>query len=124
MYGTRILPFADTDSDTLRHVRRILVVAPVLLLVLFGWGFQHGQSDLNNFSDPYTLQMKHGDDLRRIILRTFDKGILVRDAVEKRIEFVRWDDVIKVSRYSDLRPEVPLSCLWIRVKCPEGPEPP
>jgi hypothetical protein len=79
IYGIRILPFADTDSDLLRHVRRLLVVAPVVMIMLFGWGISHGLADLRSFSEPYTLEMKEGGRMQRILLRTFDKGILVRN---------------------------------------------
>jgi hypothetical protein len=33
-----------------------------------------------------------------VVLRNFDKGILVRNAVEHRIEFVNWDDIARISR--------------------------
>ena len=63
------------------------------------------------------------ENLHRIVLRAFDKGILVRDAVEKRIEFVKWDDITKISRLAVIPPIQPLSCSWFRINCPDFPIP-
>ncbi len=38
MYGSNIVPFADADTDALRQVHRVLVGAPAVLIILFGWG--------------------------------------------------------------------------------------
>jgi hypothetical protein len=120
MYGTQLLPFADTDSDLLRHVRRLLVVAPVVMLMLFGWGVSHGLIDLRSFSEPYTLEMKEGGRLQRILLRTFDKGILVRNPVDSRIEFVKWDGIERINRFSAPPSDAPPSCSWFGINCPEA----
>lgn len=40
MYGQRVLPFADAESDALKLVRRALIVVPVVMAVLFGFGFR------------------------------------------------------------------------------------
>jgi hypothetical protein len=119
MYGIRLLPFADTDSDLLRHGRRVLVVAPVVLIVLFGWGVWHGLTDLRSFSEPYTLEMKEGGRLQRILLRTFDKGILVRNPVDSRIEFAKWDGIERVSRFSAPPSDAPPSCSF-GINCPQA----
>jgi hypothetical protein len=119
MYGTRILPFSETDSEVLLNARRVLIVAPVVMAVLFGWGFNHGLSDLQSFAEPYTLETKNGDKLPRIVLRTFDKGVLLRDAVEDRIEFVKWDEVKKISRLGKVVFQ-PFSCAWLKINCGTG----
>jgi hypothetical protein len=120
MYGSRLLSFADANLEI--QARRILFATPVVMAALFGLGFAHGQYDLASFNEPYTLEMKKGENLHRIALRAFDKGILVRDPVERRIEFVKWDDVTKISRLSSPSLQ-PLSCSLIRINCPDVPIP-
>ena len=63
------------------------------------------------------MQTKAGERLNRIILRTFDKGILVRDVVENRIELLKWDDIAKIYRFAPAPRDVPLSCSWFGVNC-------
>jgi hypothetical protein len=47
-------------------------------------GPAHRAPSTSHVNEPCTLEMKKGENLHRIILRAFDKGILVRDAVERR----------------------------------------
>jgi hypothetical protein len=120
-YGPRMLPFAETTLET--QTQNMLLIAPVVIITLFAWGFANGQGDLIRFNEPYTLEMKKGENLHRIVLRAFDKGILVRDAIEGRIEFVKWDDITKISRLAVIQPSEPLSCSWFRINCPDFPTP-
>jgi hypothetical protein len=108
IYGSKILPLAETSLEI--QAQRMLLIAPVVMAGFFGGGFEQGKADLSSFNEPYTLEMKKGGNLHRIVLRSFDKGILVRDAVEKRIEFVRWEDITKISRLEDADQSQPLSC--------------
>jgi hypothetical protein len=120
-YGTRLLPFDGTDTELLQQIRRALIVVPVVMAVVFGYGLGHGQSDLKSFDESYTLQLKDGEKVQRVLLRTFDKGILVRDVVEDRIEFVRWDDIAKMYRFAPPPRNVSISCSWLGVNCPDLP---
>lgn len=117
IYGMRLLPFGDTQSEVLQQGRRALFVVPVVMAFSFGWGISQGQSDLRSFAEPYTFQTKAGERLNRIVLRTFDKGILVRDVVENRIELLKWDDIAIIYRSAPPRRDVPLSCSWFGVNC-------
>jgi hypothetical protein len=121
MYANRILPFGDRENDLVRHSRRILIVAPVLMIILFAWGEQQGEQDLKSFSNPYNIETKQNGSLHRVILRNFDKGILVRDPVEKHVEFIKWDDVTRVRRFAIAAPDQSLSCSWFGIDCPERP---
>jgi hypothetical protein len=122
MYGTRLLPFENNPAEGLRAVRRALVVVPVVVVLLFAYGYGHGKSDLKSFDSPYDVDLKSNNRIHRVLLRTFDKGILVRDAVNDRVEFVRWDDITKLSRVSSIDSR-PLACRWFGLNCPDAPNP-
>ncbi len=121
MYGARLLPFADTDAELLLQVRRVLTILPVVMAVAFGWGISQGINDLRSFGEPYTLQTKASPNQHRILLRTFDKGILARDVAESRIEFIQWDELLKLYRFAPPPRAVPLSCSWFGLNCHNAP---
>jgi hypothetical protein len=116
-YGPRIFPVKEPDPDLIRHAKRAFVIVPVLAVMLFAWGISQAQTDLKSTDEPYTLEMKRGAPLVRNILRTFDKGILVRDTVYNQIEFVNWDEVSQITRFKAPLSEEPLSCSWLHLNC-------
>lgn len=123
MYANRLLPFADTDVPNLRALRKILLAAPILAGALFIWGIIHASGDLRSLSNLYSLQTKDGGTLQRIALRSFDKGLLVRNVVDNRIEFVRWDEIQKIFRIAPPQEEPPLFCSWFGINCKLPPIP-
>jgi hypothetical protein len=124
MYGAKVVPFADSEVELLRQMHRMLLAAPVLAIVIFTWGDAQGKGDLGKVDDPYTMEMKNGQKMNRIILRNFDRGILVRDVVQNRTEFVKWDEITRVSRFTPPARKVPESCLWFRINCSDLPPAP
>jgi hypothetical protein len=121
LFGTRFVPFADSPVETLQQARRVLIAAPVVMFTLFSWGLAHGYDDLGTFDQPYVFEMKGGSNVVRIILRNFDKGVLVRDPVEAKIEFIRWDEIGKVRRTAPISSKESLSCLWLKLNCSVAP---
>ena len=115
LYGDRLLP---SPLETVAHLRQVIYAAPVLIIVLFSWGVLQGEGDLQEKSQPFTVKLKGGKVVARDILRTFDKGILMRDAKNNRIVFVRWDEVIQISHFARAPSEAPL-CSWLNLNCPE-----
>lgn len=112
------LPYANTESETLKLTHRAMVITPIVIVLSFGWGITQGQSALKSFDEPYTIDMKSGEKIQRIMLRTFDKGLLVRDMTENRIEFIKWDDFTKLYRYAPPERKMPMVCIWFGVRCP------
>jgi hypothetical protein len=111
------LPYANADSETLQLVHRAMVATPVIALIAFSEGVQQGQNALETYSEPYQVELKAGGKLNRIVLRAFDKGVLVRDPAESRVEFVRWDDMQGISRLAPPSSKEPFSCAWFNVNC-------
>jgi hypothetical protein len=68
MYGMRLLPFSEANSEILLQVRRALFIVPVVGAMLFAWGVDRGKYDILSFDEPYTIQTKAGEILHRILL--------------------------------------------------------
>lgn len=111
------LPYAESESEVQQLVHRAMVIAPVVALVSFGSGLGQGQGALQGFNEPYQLELKTGNKMNRILLRTFDKGVLVRDPSENRIEFIKWDELQKLSRFAPRERNMPLSCSLFGLNC-------
>jgi hypothetical protein len=112
------LPYADTDSEMQRLIHRAMVIAPVVALVSFGLGVGQGQTALETFAEPDQLELKQGAKINRILLRTVDKGVLVRDPSESRVEFIKWDEIQKLSRFVVPEHNAPPSCDLFGINCP------
>ena len=59
----------------------------------------------------------------RIFLRNFDKGVLVRSAVNDNLEFYKWDSIVFVTRHAPENSKK-LICNLFGVWCPMKPESP
>jgi hypothetical protein len=112
------LPYSNAEIEGQRLVHRAMVVTPVVALVSFGGGVTQGQTALETFDEPYQLELKQGIKINRIVLRTFDKGVLVRDPSENRIEFIKWEELQKLSRFAAAERNMPLSCQAFGINCP------
>ena len=91
--------------------RQVFKIGPPLLTILFIWGSIEGFNDLNETSNPYLVQFKNRDYPElRIALRSFDRGLLTRNAISNQIEFHKWDSIVSLKKQeSDDRTE-PLGC--------------
>jgi hypothetical protein len=91
-------------------VQQMIQFGPPIILALFVYGSVNANTDLNRTDDPYTFQFKNEETPKqKIFLRNFDRGVLVRDAAEKRIEFYKWDDIAEISRAVP-KPSVSFMC--------------
>lgn len=118
------LPYANVQSDWLQFAHKAIVISPVILAVSFGWGLSQGQSALKSFDEPYTITLKQGEKVNRVMLRTFDKGLLVRDPSDNRIEFIKWNEVVSLYRFAPPERKMPLSCTMFGWNCQESPRTP
>jgi hypothetical protein len=79
--------------------RQIAQFGPPAIAGMFVWGWIDGLADLSRLSDPYILKFKKDESVElRIVLRNFEKGVLVRNAAAHRIEFHRWEGIDSVSK--------------------------
>ena len=121
MIGSGPEAFIGSDAAALfATLRRIVQFAIPIAAATFVFGFIDGNNDLRSYRNPYIFHMKDDNqDELRIVLRNFDKGVLVRDPVKGRVEFIRWENVISIGRIAVATQNVPLSCYWLGLGCGE-----
>jgi hypothetical protein len=121
VYGVKKVPFAESDDPTHKKIRATIIAAPVLAMVAFNVGKQKGISALTTMSDPYQVKVKGGEVRNRILLRSFDKGLLVRSPADERVEFIKWDQIEEVTKPSPTDRGESYSCQWFAINCTEAP---
>jgi hypothetical protein len=117
VYGAKSVPFAGSDEPVYKKIRAAIVAVPVLAILAFVAGKQKADSALAATSDPYQVKMKGGDARNRILLRSFDKGLLVRSPTDERVEFIKWDQIEEVTKPSPKDRGESYSCLWFAINC-------
>ncbi len=113
------LPYANSEIPIQQLAYRATLIVPIVAAIAFGYGVTQGQSALKSFDEPYQLELKGGDKIHRILLRTFDKGLLVRDSTENRIDFIKWEELHRLSRFAPPERKMPVSCAMFRINCPQ-----
>ncbi|MGX9431600.1 MULTISPECIES: hypothetical protein [Bradyrhizobium] len=125
VYGARLLPFEDRTEPVFQQARAALSVIPVVAMAAFFIGIERGKSALRQTTGPYAISMKNGEQRNRVLLRNFERGMLVRNVADQRIEFIRWDQIDEVSRFAAAKPaDVSTACSWLRLNCPPVPPSP
>jgi hypothetical protein len=82
------------------------------MFAVFAWGWMSGDADLTRLDNPYIYRFKgRTDNELRIPLRSFDKGMLVRNPLTGRIEFRRWDQIDEISKAPRERSRS-VACYW------------
>jgi hypothetical protein len=102
---------------------RITLLGMYLVLLAFGYGVKTAYSDLAKSDDVYAVDQKDGQGRVRqlVLLRIFEKGVLVRDLPAQRVEFLRWDSINNMSRLLlTPRPTKGYLCSWFNVACGRG----
>ena len=117
VYGVRQLPFAETDDPVYKKVRTALIAMPVLAVLAFVAGQTRASGAIAAVGEPYKVKMKGGEERQRVLLRSFDKGLLVRSPTEERVEFIKWDQIEEVTKRSPKDRGESLSCLWLNLHC-------
>jgi hypothetical protein len=117
VYGVRNVPFADSDEPVYKKIRAAILAVPFFAVLAFVAGKQKGVSALATMSDPYQVKVKGGEVRSRILLRSFDKGLLVRSPADERVEFIKWDQIEEVTKVSPKARDESYSCQWLEINC-------
>jgi hypothetical protein len=102
-------------------VQYSLIFAASVALIYFV-GLAEGIGDvtreIRTASNVHTMQLKGMIERHVMLLRTFEKGILIRNPSNDRVEFIRWDQVEMLSHRAspDLQPG---GCRWLGLFCRE-----
>lgn len=111
-----IIPFGDATEPLYQNIRSASIAVPVLAVLAFALGQQKGLAVLYAVSDPYTIKMKN-ETRQRVLLRNFDRGLLVRSPVDQRVEFIRWDQIEEVTKPSPKYADESYACKWLDWWC-------
>ena len=117
------LPKAEIEEPFRSWIRQAVRLGPPAIFGLFIYGSIQANTDLTRMDQPYIFRLKGADHSElRIFLRNFDKGVLVRNASDNRIEFYKWHDIETVARVAPTIPKTFL-CRWTGWMC-GTPQPP
>jgi hypothetical protein len=92
-----LLPPAE--DDFIKIGRLAIRLGLPLLAAVFVLGWYNASNDLKRYNDPYVVRLKGSDERQlRIVLRNFDKGVLMKNTLENRVEFRRWEDIAAIEK--------------------------
>jgi hypothetical protein len=112
----------NNTDDLATVIKETVRLVPPFLIALFLLGAADASQDLETVDDPYIFHFKGSDHPQlRIFLRSFDKGVLVRNVASNRIEFHKWIDVEMLEKQPHGKTES-LLC-WMGY-CPGKPDEP
>jgi drug/metabolite transporter (DMT)-like permease len=72
-------------------------------------GIQDGINDVQRISNVHRVQLKGAAATQVMLLRNFEKGVLVKNPADNQVEFIRWDQIDKLGRRIDIAIE-PSGC--------------
>jgi hypothetical protein len=99
----------------------ILFIPPVWGLA-FLTGRTAGYFAVNGFSDVYIVKTKSDNDEKHyILLRNLSRGLLVRDPIASRIDFIKWEDITSFASKIPVLDTAPRVCNWFGFRCPLSP---
>ena len=117
LFFDRWVPGASPDVPLSIEVRSLFKFAVPLCLAFMTLGYSTATSDVISTSDPYIFRLKDTSNAElRIPLRNFERGILTRDVINDRIEFVPWDNIKAIAK-PESSGSPPLSCRWFGISC-------
>jgi hypothetical protein len=104
--------------------RNLVRLGPPAMFAVFAWGWINADGDLGRTTNPYIYYFKgKSEGELRIPLRSFDKGLLVRNPLTSRIEFRRWELIDEISK-PQLQRSRGLLCFLAKVMCGRDNKPP
>ncbi|WP_137043104.1 hypothetical protein [Pseudolabrys sp. FHR47] len=115
----KILPLQGVNGFP-AEIRLLLRGSGPAFAALFYLGYISASGDMIVSKEPYILKLKDAhDSILRVPLRNFDKGVLFRDPVNNRIEFIPRENIESLGKMSFAERGTPLSCRWFAINCIE-----
>ncbi|WP_102783161.1 hypothetical protein [Thalassospira sp. GB04J01] len=75
----------------------MIVTIPIVAIMCLGFGAGKAQSDLNDMSNYYDVEMPGGNLLAGVnIIRSLERGILIKKESEKNLNFLPWSQVLSI----------------------------
>jgi len=115
----RFVPQGKPEIPFSIELRKLLKLGGVACAAMFTLGYINASGDLKRTGDTsiYVIHTKSAGDLKRIPLRNFEKGMLVHEPINNRVEVVLWTDVKSVEKPVTPNSNQSLVCRWFKVLC-------
>lgn len=92
---------------------RIGAFVPGILVIIFFLGMNSGYYALKKTEDFYIVRLnKNPQEMKVIVLRGFERGILLRDITTDLIQFHLWTEIISVERTAYVIDKNSRVCSW------------
>ena len=96
----------------------IIIFAPVLTMIAYLNGISEGYRAVTQVGNVFSLKLKEVATPSNVQLyRSLASGVIVRDPVQSRIVFYRWDSLASISVRVAAPKPIPLSCRVIGINC-------
>jgi hypothetical protein len=102
------------------NTKLIALFVPTVSFGVFLWGLQHGYQDLNRPSELYHLIRKEAQPEKPqdvSVLRTFERGVLMRLPERQTTEFLRWEEIRSLSLQREGHVGKSLACRQLGWPC-------
>ncbi|MBS0245841.1 MAG: hypothetical protein JSR61_04410 [Proteobacteria bacterium] len=99
------------------QLRPLIVIVPLVIFAVYFSGRARAYADLVSKEQGHSLLRSSGQQEPVLLLRSFSKGLLVKNAQSGQLEFVKWEDVrVLASDYFAGIGES-LFCKWSGILC-------
>jgi hypothetical protein len=104
----------------------LILILPVALVFVFAEGAADAEWAMTSFENrAYKITYKEpaNESLFAYVIRTLDKGIIIRDPINNRTEFIRWETIRSVGTFHNVQPNngISGSCLEFHILCKAPP---
>jgi hypothetical protein len=100
------------------EARTLLKLSGAVSAAMFTLGYINADSDFSSANNSiYIVHTKDAGDLNRILLRNFEKGILVRDPTKDRIDVILWGGIRSLEKTVSPKSKQSLVCGWFKILC-------
>ena len=105
--------------------RLALIGVGFVLMLTISDALSSADSDIQDTAGNYSIQLAQGESQKNVkLLRTLERGALVRNPKEKAIEFLPWPQVTKISHTQQNDVSESRVCSWFGVLCLKKASPP
>lgn len=80
---------------------RVTLAAVAVLIPfagIFGFAQFEARENLRSFTPVYRLVSKDGASRHVVMLRNIERGVLIHDPINQRVEFLKWDELRSISK--------------------------
>lgn len=112
--------FVELKIEITKTAYNLIRTTPALMVGVYFWGMHEGMRELKHPDSAYWVQRSEANSKKPIaLMRVFDRGILVRDPNSQTVEFIRWEKITSLEKFSPPDSEKSATCVWLNIWCPK-----